>query len=144
MNFKHFTLTFLFMAIAAITFAQNAYVGTWKTVDDKTGEAKSHLETYEVDGKLYGKVIEILDPEKKGSVCEPCTGDKKDQPVEGMVLLEGLSKKSDYYTGGTITDPENGKSYKCYIELKGNDKLKVRGYIGVAALGRTQYWYRIK
>ncbi len=144
MKLQHILFTFLLTAIATLSFAQDSYEGLWKTVDDETGEAKSHLEIFVEDGLLYGKVIEILNPEKKGSVCEKCSGSKKDQPVEGMILLEGLKKKNDYYTGGTITDPENGKEYKCYIELKGEDKLKVRGYIGVAALGRTQYWYRIK
>ncbi len=143
MKFQHVALTLFFMTLVSFTFAQNSYVGTWKTIDDNTNEAKSYLEIYEEDGKLYGKVIEILDADKKGSVCEKCTGDKKDQPIEGLVILENLKPKGDYYTGGTITDPENGKSYKCYIELKGQDKLKVRGYIGVAALGRTQYWYRM-
>ncbi len=144
MKFQQLFFTLLLMMTTSLIFAQGEYIGVWKTIDDDTNEAKSHLEIYEQDGKLYGKVLEILNPDRKGSVCEKCSGDKKNQPVEGMVLLEGLKKKGDYYGGGTITDPENGKSYKCYIELKGEDKLKVRGYIGVAALGRTQYWYRIK
>ena len=61
----------------------------------------------------------------------------------GMIVIKGLKKDGDEYNGGKILDPNNGKLYKCYIELEEDDKLKVRGYIGLALLGRTQYWYRV-
>lgn len=144
MKLRHFAFTFLFVAMATFTFAQDAYVGKWKTVDDATGETKAYVDIYNVDGKLYGKIVKVLDESKSDEVCVKCKGDKKNQKIEGLVILEGLVKKSDYYGGGYITDPENGKEYKCYIEIAGEGKLKVRGYIGVAAMGRTQYWYRVK
>ena len=144
MKLKYFTITLFFVAMATFSFAQDAFVGKWKTVDDVTGNTKAYVDVYEQGGKLYGKIVKVLDEAKADAVCEKCSGDKKNQKIEGLVILEGLTKKDYYYTGGSITDPENGKEYKCYIELKGDDKLKVRGYIGVAALGRTQYWYRVK
>ncbi len=143
MKTRHIFATVIFMLVTVFSFAQNKYVGTWKTIDDGTGEAKSYVEIYEQDGKLYGKVTKILNEDRKDAVCEQCKGDKKNQPVQGMILLENLKKKGSYWGGGTITDPENGKSYSCYIELLSDDKLKVRGYIGRAFLGRTQYWYRL-
>jgi uncharacterized protein (DUF2147 family) len=39
-------------------------------------------------------------------------------------------------------DPKDGKVYRCKIELDGDGALKVRGYVGVAAFGRTQRWFR--
>lgn len=43
-----------------------------------------------------------------------------------------------------ILDPENGKTYKCFIELEdGGAKIKLRGFVGGPLLGRTQYWYRL-
>lgn len=142
MKLKYFTITLFFVAMATFSFAQDGFVGKWKTVDDATGDAKAYVEIYEQGGKLYGKIVKVLNEAKADAVCEKCTGSKKNQKVEGLIILEGLYKKKDYYTGGYITDPENGKEYKCYIELDGAGKLKVRGYIGVAALGRTQYWYK--
>ncbi len=45
-----------------IFYAQNqTVIGKWKTIDDETGKAKSIVEIYEKSGKIYGKVIEILD-----------------------------------------------------------------------------------
>jgi uncharacterized protein (DUF2147 family) len=62
----------------------------------------------------------------------------------GLIFIKGLTKDGEEYSGGKILDPKNGKLYKCYITLEGNDKLKVRGYIGISLLGRTQYWKRVK
>ena len=124
--------------------AQDVF-GTWKTIDDVSGEAKSIVEVYEEEGKVYGKVVRILDPTApENPICDACTGEDKDQPIIGLKFIKGLTKDGDEYNGGKILDPDNGKLYKCYITLEDADKLKVRGYIGFSLLGRTQYWYRAK
>ncbi len=61
-----------------------------------------------------------------------------------MNILTGLSKNGDEWNGGKILDPENGKTYKCYITLEDKNKLKLRGYIGFSLIGRTEYWYRVQ
>ena len=126
-------------------FAQSqTVIGKWKTIDDETGQAKSIVEIYEKSGKIYGKVIEILDLEHKKSICSNCSGDDKNKPILGMTVIKGLLKEGSQYTGGKILDPKNGKLYKCYITLETKDKLKVRGYIGISLFGRTQFWYRVR
>jgi len=125
------------------TFAQSV-TGKWRTIDDQTGEAKSVVEIYEEKGKIYGKVIEIMDETKRDALCVNCTGSDKNTPVMGLVIIRGLEKDGDEYNGGKILDPNNGKLYKCYIQLGENDILKVRGYIGFSLLGRTQYWNRVE
>lgn len=124
--------------------AQDVF-GTWKTIDDVSGEAKSVVEVYEENGKVYGKVVQILDPTApQNPLCDACTGDDKGKPIVGLTFIKGLTKDGDEYNDGKILDPENGKEYTCYITLEGADKLKVRGYIGFSILGRTQYWHRAK
>jgi len=134
------TSLLIFTVIAAV--AQDV-TGKWKTIDDETGEAKSIVEIYKQNGKVYGKVVEILDPKKRGLTCDKCTGTDKDKPILGLVIIKGLKKDGNEYNDGTITDPNNGKVYKCYIELDGPNKLDVRGYIGFSLLGRTQTWTRV-
>ncbi|MDR6845869.1 DUF2147 domain-containing protein [Flavobacterium granuli] len=119
-------------------------LGKWKTIDDETGETKSIVEVYEKSGKVYGKVVEILRADHKKDVCSKCEGADKNKPILGMVIINGLKKDGSEYNGGTILDPENGKKYKCYITLESPDKLKLRGYIGLSIMGRTQYWSRVK
>lgn len=119
-------------------------VGKWKTIDDETGKQKSVVEIYENNGKIYGKVVEIFDKSKEGKLCDECEGAKKGKPIKGLVILEGLSKKGSSWEGGTILDPTSGKVYKCTVSLENKDKLKVRGYVGISLLGRTQNWERLK
>lgn len=128
--------------ISFMAFAQSP-VGVWKTIDDETGAAKSHVEIYEKDGKLYGKIVKLLQREPD-VLCVPCPGAKKNQKVLGMEILWDLKPYDDYWSYGKILDPEAGKEYKCNISMNGQNKLDVRGYIGFAALGRTQTWERIR
>jgi|TARA_R110000868_G_scaffold72169_7_gene210662 uncharacterized protein (DUF2147 family) len=137
------TVALLFMT--TVIFAQSQGVtGKWKTIDDQTGEAKSIIEIYEQGGKIYGKVIEILNPARRKGLCQNCAGEDRNKPILGLVVLKGLSKDGDEYDGGKILDPQTGKVYKCLIALEEKDKLKVRGYIGFSLIGRTQYWTRIR
>jgi uncharacterized protein (DUF2147 family) len=87
--------------------------------------------------------LQVLEKGKEDKVCDLCKGDKKNKPVKGMVIIDGLSKDGDEWNDAKILDPKTGKEYKCYITLEENNKLKVRGYIGFALIGRTQYWTRL-
>jgi uncharacterized protein (DUF2147 family) len=140
--------SFLFSAVVFLATIFNVHsqsvIGKWKTVDDETGKPKSVVEIYEKSGKIYGKIIEIFEADKRNKVCVECSGEDKNKPILGMIIIKGLTKNGNEYDSGQILDPKNGKLYKCFITLEGNDKLKLRGYIGVSLFGRTQYWTRVK
>ncbi|WP_299112657.1 DUF2147 domain-containing protein [uncultured Winogradskyella sp.] len=132
----------LFLIGCNLISAQSV-LGKWKTIDDETGKEKSIVEIYESDGKIYGKIIELLNPSEENPKCSNCEGSKKDQSILNMVIIEGLEKGDDVYEGGTILNPENGKTYKCRLKLEDDKgKLQVRGY--VAFFYKTQYWKRIE
>lgn len=136
-------LLVMFVLGAFMTQAQSV-TGKWKTIDDETGEAKSIVEISEKDGKIYGKVVEILNPAKRNAKCQDCKGADKDKPILGLTIIKGLSKDGNEWSGGQILDPNKGKSYKCAITMDGKDKLNVRGYVGISLLGRTQTWHRVQ
>lgn len=136
------TIGVFFLTLGSIH--SQSVIGKWKTIDDETGEAKSIVEVYEKSGLVYGKVVEILRVNHKKDVCSKCEGTEKNKPILGMIIINGLKKDGDEYNGGIILDPTNGKKYKCYITLDSADKLKIRGYVGVSIMGRTQYWTRVK
>lgn len=118
-------------------------VGRWTTIDDDSGKPKSVVRIWEEDGKLQGKIESlILEPnEDPNPKCTKCDGERKDQPVIGMVILWDLKPDGAKWSGGRILDPDNGSTYKCTLEpVEGGAKLKVRGYIGFSLLGRTQVW----
>lgn len=135
----------VFLFVVSVSNAQNnTIIGKWKTIDDFTGEAKSIVEIFEKSGKIYGKVIEIFDPNRRKDVCHECSGEDAGKPILGITIIKGLIKNGNEYDSGKILDPKSGKLYKCYIALEEKDKLRVRGYIGFSIVGRTQYWQRVK
>ncbi len=147
---------FLILALAVIVNAagimtSNAWaddhspVGLWKSIDDETGKPKSLIRVTETAGVYQGKIEKLLrSPDQdQNPKCTKCEGAEKDQPILGMTIMTGLKKDDDEYKGGHILDPNNGKLYKCKMELiDGGKKLKVRGYIGFSLIGRSQIWMR--
>ena len=120
-------------------------VGRWTTIDDDSKKPKSVVKIWEEDGKLLGRIESlILEPgEDPNPKCTKCDGERKDKPIIGMVILWGLIRDGDEWSGGQILDPDNGSTYKCLLEpAAGGAKLKVRGYIGFSLLGRTQVWLK--
>jgi uncharacterized protein (DUF2147 family) len=133
----------IIILLFSITINAQSIVGKWKTIDDKTGKEKSIVEIYQVEGKIYAKVDKLLTKGDENKICENCEGANKNKPIKGMVIINGLIKDGNEWNGAKILDPKTGKEYKCYIALENPDKLKVRGYIGFALLGRTQYWHKV-
>lgn len=127
-----------------MSYAQTA-LGTWKTIDDKTGKEKSYVKIYETkSGKLQGDVVKILTPGREDAKCTDCKGDRKNKPIAGMTIMWGMEKDGNEWTNGRILDPNSGKEYSCKMKLKDNNTLEVRGFMGISLLGRTQTWYRVE
>ena len=93
--------------------------------------------------KLLNRSPEDIARDGEQPKCTKCDGERKDQPIEGMNIMWGVSKDDDVWDGGKIIDPKSGKTYKVKLTLKdGGQKLDVHGYIGFALLGRSQTWER--
>lgn len=134
----------LFVASASEAQSPSSAIGRWKTIDDATGKAKGVVEIFETkDGRLAGKVVEILDlKDGPNPKCNKCTGSNHGKPIKGMVTLWGLRPDgTGHWSGGRVLDPENGKDYKAKLELlDGGRKLGMSGC--VAFLCRQQVWLR--
>ena len=139
---RHFACFFALVFTIAAFAQSHAIVGKWKTYDDSNGKPLSVVEVFEAKGKIYGKVVEIFNP-KNQRKCENCSGEDKNKPILGLIVIKGLVKDGDEYKG-KVLDPKQGNLYKCIVTLEGRDKLKVRGYIGISLIGRTQIWERVK
>lgn len=136
-------LSIFFILVINLTSNGQTIVGQWETFDDNTNEKKAIVEIYKTNNRYYAKIVESFTGDKH-AVCETCKGTKKGQPIIGLIIIENIKKDGNEYNAGTILDPENGETYKCYLELIEDNKLKVRGYLGFSLLGRTQYWIRKK
>ena len=141
-------------AVVAVAAAPGAddIVGLWAT--DPEGEGgQAHVEIYEQDGRYAGRIVWLEEPVYDAD--DPMAGQPKvdrenpdpalrDRPVEGLLIMEGFEYDGDgRWSGGTIYDPDNGKTYKSKVKFE-DGLLKVRGFIGFSLLGRTTEWTRVK
>ena len=64
----------------------------------------------------------------------------------GQDILTGLEPDGEnFWDGGRLYDATTGKTWNCNITvLPGNDKLKIRGYWGIALFGQSRVWDRVK
>lgn len=141
------TLTAVLLGlVVSLAHAQQPSVeGQWRTIDDDTGEARSIVLVWIQNGEMQGQIVELLNPSEPNPRCTACSGSRKDQPIEGMTFLWGLSQDGDEWTGGRIVDPSNGREYRARAKLIDNgSKLEVRGFVGFALIGRTQTWERVE
>lgn len=117
--------------------------GLWQTYDDSDGSLRSIVEIREKDGLLSGIVVKPFPRPGDSEVCTLCEGTLKSHPIVGFPLFNNIKAEGESWGGGKIIDPKNGKSYSLKLQLQDHgNKLKVRGFLGISLLGRTQYWLR--
>lgn len=131
---------FGFVSLASAADPLNGTV--WKTVDDKTKQAKALVKfTQQKNGTLSASIQQVLTPGEENA-CSKCEGPYKNKSLKGLTIVHGLKNVgNNKYEGGSIVDPNSGKTYKLKSQLKG-DSLDMHGFIGVSVLGRTQTWQR--
>jgi len=141
---KYLLSLFVLFCSFSVFSQVNSIVGTWKTIDEKSGEAKSVVRIYKGDNGNYYGVIEKLfkNTDRK---CDKCKDANKDKPILGMVIITDMKEKGDRLEGGFVLDPENGEKYYATISYeKDSGKLKLRGSLDkFGMLGRSQYWEKI-
>jgi len=137
------SLVMLLVAAGAARGAESP-VGRWYTVDEKTGKVRSTVELYESAGRVYGRIVALVEPNDhhgQPKTCTKCQGDDRGRPIIGLVIVKDLTADGDRYRGGSIMDPENGKVYRAEVWVEG-ETLKVRGYLG--PFYRTQTWLKAR
>ena len=123
---------------AQSTIQQDKILGEWLN-GDKTGI----VEIYKQENKYYGKIVRRADKgPKKYDVHNPDPNEHT-QLLAGKIILKDLSYDDDEWEDGTIYNPNNGKTYKCVIEMTDNNTLEMTGYVGVPLFGSTQVWTRV-
>ncbi len=137
----------LFVALLALLVAGPALaqspVGTWRTVDDATGEPKSLVRIFEEDGRLVGEIQQLL---QNGGRCVGCAGRFANSDMRGVRILTGFSQRGDEWVGGRITDPKTGRVYRAKMRIERDGRLRVWGFVGADTplTRRNQYWERVR
>lgn len=110
-------------------------VGEWYTVDDETGAVKALVNIYKGDnGLYYGQIIKVF---KDGQ--ENPNSDRK-----GMVIVKDMKAEDGMLKGGTIYEPESGKTYYAKISYNAEDNtITLRGSLDKRGwVGRSQTWIK--
>ena len=131
------------LALASMANAADPLNGTvWKTIDENTNKAKALVKfTEQKNGTLSASIQQVLTPGEENA-CSKCEGQYKNKSLKGLTIVHGLKKVgANIYEGGSIVDPNSGKTYKLKAQLNGSN-LQMRGFIGMSLLGRTQTWQR--
>ncbi len=139
-------LLFVLLFISSVTLAQSDRInGYWMTEDDQ-----SQVEIYtDNTGTVHGKIIWLDEPYEEDGT--PKLDDEnperalRSQPILGLDVIEGFTydASNQEWIGGTIYDPESGRTYNAYMRLEDRNTLRLRGYVmGMRFLGRTTYWNR--
>jgi len=134
--------------LLAITFVAPAHAdpaavaGTWMN-EDGDGLIEIRIDGQDIRGTIIGSPIE--DPERPTTDIHNPDAALRDRPLVGLTILSGFSYDGDgAWSGGFVYDPNNGKTYRAKLKLADRNTLKLRGYIGISLLGRTETWTRQK
>jgi uncharacterized protein (DUF2147 family) len=143
---KHSLLLLLFLFGLTVAWVQKepeVPLGTWMNE-----EKEARFEIFKCGNKLCGRISWLKEPLRQG---KPKMDDQnpepklQSRPIQGMVFMKDFEYDShNKWDGGTIYDPKSGKTYSCYMKVVNKDKMEVKGYIGIALIGRTQVWTRVK
>ena len=119
----------------------DAIIGEWYTKD-----SKALVQIFKSGETYSGKIVWLKEPlyedgTEKRDKNNPDEARHQDKII-GLNLVKGfVYKGKNQWAEGTIYDPDNGKTYSCKMTLNGSD-LKVRGFIGISLIGRSQIWHR--
>jgi uncharacterized protein (DUF2147 family) len=137
-------LTAVAFLLAGSMLAQDpSPVGVWRTLDEKTQKVRGTVLVYERNGAYFAKIASAVNPKEASDICDACPGERKNKPVVGLVIMEGMKRIGSEYAGGEVLDPDTGWVYRGKFKLtEGGQKLVLRGFIGLSLIGRSQTWIR--
>jgi uncharacterized protein (DUF2147 family) len=97
------------------------------------------------NGKYYGKVEWLETDKDKLDVNNPVVSERS-KKIWGLMILKDFSynEGKKRWEGGTVYDPDNGKTYDCYMWFDTDDnKMTLKGYVlGMKFVGRAEDWTR--
>ena len=141
------TLNFILLSFLLLPSA-------WAAEDDQllgvwwNHEKDAHIEIYKCGDEYCGKIVWLKTPEENGAPKKDKNNPDESlrgRPLKGLNVLKGfVFKEEGSWDDGTIYNPRDGKTYSCYLKMLEDGRLKVRGFIGISLIGKTQYWERFE
>lgn len=119
--------------------APQSPLGLWKTYD-LHHTPRSIVKISMQNGKLVGTIVKSL----TNDVCKDCSGYWQNKSVVGMPIIWGLKKSGDTWENGYVLNVDNGKTYRCYLNVSNDNKsLYFSPYLGARWLKATITWEKV-
>jgi uncharacterized protein (DUF2147 family) len=111
-------------------------IGTW--LNPENG---SNVEFYKCGDGVCGKIVKNTDGQKTDDKNPDAA--KRNQPIVGLVIMQGAKKTGDSKWSGKLYNRENGKTYAGTLTVKSKNELDLSGCVA-AVLCKTVTWTRVK
>lgn len=139
---KSFLFTALLFLVSSVFCQADKVVGIWVPAKG-TSQVRIFKAT---NGKYYGKV-EWLETEKDKLDVNNPDESLRNKKIQGLMILKDFTYNPDKkrWDGGTVYDPDNGKTYDCMIWFEADEEnvMTLRGYVlGMKLAGRSENWTR--
>ena len=135
-------LALILASMFASATASDTVAGVWVS-----GDEDGLIELRQAGDELEGIIVGSLsDPD--GTQPERLDELNPDPALRSRSLLRlniftNLRATDRDQWKGQVYDPNSGKTYKCTLTLVDANTIKLRGYVGISLLGRTEYWQRL-
>lgn len=126
------TLLIGLMASATRAATMDSPSGTWLT-------ANGHgvVQIAQCGDALCGRIVGI-----DRAPTDPMPTDVYGRPQCGLTIITNEKPEGDGTWLGQIIDPRDGDTHQAKLWIDGQGNLRLRGFIGIPALGATQTWHR--
>ncbi len=138
---KYFMFILVMLAQSFSAFANQAedIEGVWLN-ERGTGYIEFKITNDVLNGTVIGSPRPEDDLRKDTLNPDP---NLRERLIKGVTILQGFNYVGKgKWTGGTIYDPDNGKTYDCKITVINDNEIKIRGFVGISLFGRTEIWKR--